>query len=93
MATYPIAIIEDRYQGAYSGGQWLAIACADAVDDGEVRIMRCLAYGPHGPDPLAMAFWMFPPPWIAAGKTPQEARTALLEKLVAAKSQSGAGDA
>ncbi len=27
--TYPIAIIEDRYCGSYSGGAWLAIAGAD----------------------------------------------------------------
>jgi hypothetical protein len=52
--------------------------------------MCCLKAGPHGSDTDAMAFWLFPPEWIAAGATPNEATMALIEKLSAT---SGGGDA
>lgn len=80
MTTFPIAIIEDRYGGAYSRGRWLAIAEADAPFDGprsETRVQFCLNDGPHGGDTDAMTFWIAPPDWIAVGMTPEEARTAL----------------
>lgn len=32
---YPTAIIEDRYNGVYSGGTWIAIAGRDAEGPGE----------------------------------------------------------
>lgn len=82
--AWPIVILQDRYGGTYSGGAWLAIASADTVEPnamGASRIACCMAVGPHGPNPLAMAFWMFPPPWIAAGASPNEAAIALLAKM------------
>jgi hypothetical protein len=70
---YPIAVIQDRYHGVYSGGEWLAISCADHLENGAYRIVRCLEDGPHGDDVEATSFWANPPSWIASGKTPEEA--------------------
>jgi hypothetical protein len=70
---YPVAVVEDRYGGTYSGGRWLAIAQADRLENGAYRIVRCLEDGPHGDDGDAMAFWSDPPGWIACGDTPDEA--------------------
>jgi hypothetical protein len=70
---YPVAVIEDRYGGAYSGGRWLAISQATHLENGSYRIVRCLENGPHGDDSDAMAFWADPPKWIACGATPGEA--------------------
>lgn len=83
---YPIAIIEDRYAGVYSGGKWLAIAEHDDILPaglGGASITR-LAWisvgGPGGSDPEAREFWANPPAWIAAANTPDEALKALLDK-------------
>lgn len=78
--TYPIIVMQDRYSGVYSGGRWLAIACATAaVDDGGTRVEFCLNApdGPSGSDVEAAGFWVNAPEWIAVGGTPDEA----LEKL------------
>lgn len=82
MNTFPIAIIEDRYTGAYSGGRWLAIAMAD-VSEGQhsTRVSAMLAEGPFGQDCDAMDFWENPPDWIAVGHTPTDAFTELQNKL------------
>lgn len=91
--AWPIVILQDRYGGTYSGGAWLAIAKADEAEPnamGASRVVCCLMAGPHGSDTDAMAFWLFPPPWIAAGSSPNEAAIALLEKLTAV---GGGGDA
>ena len=80
MESYPIAIVQDRYNGVYSGGRWLAIACATDVTDGnESRVSFCVGsdVGPSGSDTEAGSFWIDPPSWIAVGNTPDEA----LEKL------------
>ena len=80
METYPIAIVQDRYTGVYSGGRWLAIACAtDIVDGNQTRVDFCLVSddGPSGSDVEAGSFWIDPPSWIAVGDTPDKA----LEKL------------
>lgn len=87
-ALYPIAIIEDRYDGSYSGGSWLAIANSDMdetfVYEGNfvmtTRVLLMLQDGPHGDDPTVRAFWDSPPRWIAAGKTPDAALRNLLQK-------------
>lgn len=81
MSAFPIVILEDRYNGAYSGGVWLAIARAGAMDNGSYRIVRCLEDGPHGGDTEAMLFWAVPPDWIAAGNTPDHALANLRQKL------------
>lgn len=79
--TYPVAIIEDRYRGSYSGGAWLAIAGADrAFNDMGCRATWCLTCGPSGGDPDAMLFWDSPPDWIAVGSTPDEALAKLRSK-------------
>jgi len=81
LALYPIAIVQDRYGGVYSGGDWLAIARADAAHDGRSRVDFALAHGPHGSDCIAAEFWADPPDWIAVGNSPDEARDRLLESL------------
>ncbi|HVV94604.1 MAG TPA: hypothetical protein VHD15_14420 [Hyphomicrobiales bacterium] len=78
---YPIAIIEDRYGGCYSGGRWLAIAGADYLENGAYRIVRCLEQGPHGDDSEAQDYWADPPSWIAVGETPDEAVAKLRARL------------
>lgn len=79
---YPVAIIEDRYNGAYAGGTWLAIAnCQEPVaPHGMARVLFCITEGPHDGDGEAEAFWADPPPWIAVGVTPDQALAALTEK-------------
>lgn len=70
---YPIAVIEDRYRGVYSKGEWLAIGQSDRLEEGAYRVVRCLQDGPHGDDSEAALFWSDPPGWIASGRTPDEA--------------------
>ena len=74
---YPVAIIQDRYGGCYSGGAWLAIAQADEGD----RMARCFNAGPHGDDCDAMEYWESPPFWISAGHSPEDAVTNLAAKI------------
>ena len=74
--TYPIVVLQDRYSGVYSGGDWLAVAGAtDRMDDGRTRIDFCLNAdeGPSGSDIEAATFWVDSPSWIAVGTTPDEA--------------------
>lgn len=81
---YPVAIIQDRYSGSYSGGEWLAIEGADeAIAEGSSQsrvawIIDC--NGPLGSDPEASDFWRDEPIWIAVGKTPDKALQALIRK-------------
>jgi hypothetical protein len=77
--TYPIAIVEDRYTGAYSNGTWLAIAQAELPYRGQSRINFVLSKGPHGDDSESAEFWAAPPDWIAVGDSPQEALDRLLQ--------------
>ena len=80
--TYPIAIIEDRYTGAYSGGRWLAIGWADVAHGHHAtRVSAMLAEGPSGSDTEAMEFWDNPPNWIAAGSTPDVAEAVLRARM------------
>ncbi len=78
---YPIAIVEDRYSGVYSEGTWLAVARANQPHGGQSRINFVLCNGPHGDDGEAAEFWADPPPWIAAGNSPQEALDHLLQGI------------
>lgn len=78
MAHWPVAIIQDRYSGTYSGGSWLAISEASNMLEERTRASWCLEEGPSGGDTDAMVFWMFKPDWIAVGRTPDEALAALL---------------
>ncbi len=79
LATYPIAIVQDRYTGVYSGGTWLAISTADSPYNGQSRANFVLNEGPHGDDSEAAEFWANPPDWIAVGDSPQEALDRLLQ--------------
>jgi len=75
---WPVAVIQDRYGGCYSGGAWLAISEAyTPFEHGMSRVDWCLNDGPHGGDTEAMMFWIEPPPWIAVGNTPDAAFKAL----------------
>jgi hypothetical protein len=80
MDNFPVALVQDRYQGVYSGGAWLAIAeASELVDSTNTRVQFCLTddRGPFGQDPDAAAFWVDPPAWIASGNTPAAALEAL----------------
>lgn len=82
--THPIAVVEDRYSGTYSGGRWLAIAAADAFENGHTRIALCVedGPGPSGQDGDARDFWSEPPAWIAAGDTAEAAIEALRKRVL-----------
>jgi len=82
--TYPVAVIEDRYSGTYSGGRWLAIAGADAFENGLTRIARCVESGPgpSGDDGEAMDFWNEAPDWIAVGDTADAAIDNLRKRVL-----------
>ncbi len=76
---YPIAVVEDRYQGTYSQGRWLAVSQADTPVGRINRAGWLLENGPFGGDVEAMEFWGAPPAWIAVGDTPGQAIARLLK--------------
>ena len=86
---WPVAIVEDRYSGSYSGGRWLAIGEADKRFGGRMRTSFILHEGPHGDDCEAMEFWLSPPDWIAVGNTPDQALAALRAAVTSPTAQSG----
>ncbi len=79
----PIVVVQDRYQGVYAGGAWLAIANATTMVGGLRRVDHVLDedtdLGPWGEDVAAMEFWTDPPHWISVGATPDEALKNLLD--------------
>ena len=77
---YPVAVIQDRYQGTYSNGEWLAICHAGGNEDGVSRISWLLEFGPGAGDIEAADFWPSPPSWIAVGPTPDQAVANLIAK-------------
>ena len=81
VGLYPVAIVQDRYGGVYSGGEWLAIAESDATCHDSNRVTSVLEHGPHGEDGEAADFWAAPPEWIASGRTPTEAIANLRVKM------------
>ena len=65
-------MIEDRYSGTYSGGEWIAIACFyEAVGDGMRTRLGLVMDGAGGDDLKAAGFVL--PEWAAVGDTPDEA--------------------
>lgn len=72
---WPIAVIQDRYNGVYLGGKWMAIAEADLrIDRTSVcRASWVLSNGPYGDDLTAMDFGCDIPKWMGVGNTPDEA--------------------
>ncbi len=79
ISLFPVAIVQDRYQGVYSNGDWLAIANADERQGEMARASWVLIFGPHGGDLEAGAFWATPPDWIRAGKSPDDAIANLMQ--------------
>jgi hypothetical protein len=82
--AHPIHFLEDRYGGAYSGGEWLAVA-GYAQDNRHGALSRmhenpAQNWGPQSGDVWAAGFWADPPRWIAAGPTPEQALQALKDK-------------
>ena len=68
---YPTTIVSDRYNGTYSGGQWLAFACdywdvPDGVDGGDTE---------------CESFWNDNEYAVGRGSTPQEAFDNLKELM------------
>ncbi len=82
---YPIAIIEDRYNGVYSKGKWVAIASSRfqmvAFVENCTNFEYLDNYG-FGDDCEADKFWDTHKDelWIAVGDTPDEALKNLVEK-------------
>jgi len=90
LMMWPIAILEDRYGGTYSGGAWLGIAEADEPlsEGGSVsRLDYVQVGGPFGGDGDAMAFWMEPPNWIVSAGSPNECLAKLRERARAARGE------
>lgn len=79
---YPIVVVQDRYQGAYSNGEWLAVCNAGRNEDGISRIDWLLEFGSGAGDIEAADFWASPPSWIAVGPTPDQAVANLIAKVV-----------
>ncbi|MGV0128626.1 hypothetical protein [Burkholderia gladioli] len=83
METSPIALVEDRYCGSYSGGNWIAIAVHfEEYLPGFNRLQFVLQHddGPFSDDSDARDFWGDTAPalnWIAVGASPDEAITNL----------------
>ncbi|WP_186163579.1 hypothetical protein [Burkholderia gladioli] len=79
MEISPIALVEDRYCGSYSGGNWIAIAVHfEEYLPGFDRLQFVLRHddGPFSDDPDARDFWGSTAPalnWIAVGASPDEA--------------------
>ena len=80
---FPVVVLQDRYCGLYSGGEWLAVANADTpynpIDPDPTRAIFCQDEGPNGTDEEAKNFWRKPPRWVAAAASPNAA----VEKLCA----------
>lgn len=79
-ALYPVALIQDRYQGVYCDGEWLAVAAVLTRKGGSSRASWVLEFGPYANDLMAGMFWADAPDWIASGRTPDAAIEALLKK-------------
>lgn len=81
--AYPVAIVQDRYCGTYSRGEWLAVGDFEARDvrgpRGPTRL-DFVMLNAHDSDPEAMEFWCGEAaelPWLAVGDTPDQALAAL----------------
>ena len=84
MKHHPVAILEDRYNGAYSKGSFLCIsehtshdlgiANTDEVNNQGMwsRYDYLIGYA-RSEDLEAEEFWKNPPNWVAVGNTPDEA--------------------
>lgn len=75
---FPVAILNDRYQGTYSGGEWVAVAGAYPT-----RIERLYDLEAFAGDIECEEFWKSGrvPLWVAVGATPEAALAALEAKI------------
>jgi hypothetical protein len=81
-ALHPLMLLQDRYGGTYSGGEWLAVREADQLCEGQSRAAWIVDRGPSGNDREAAGFWSEPPSWIAVGESPEAAIKALVEREI-----------
>ena len=79
-ALHPLMLLQDRYSGTYSGGEWIAVGEANRLVGTASRAAWIIERGPSGGDAEASAFWVDPPDWIAVGNSPELAIEALVNK-------------
>jgi hypothetical protein len=77
---HPIVVVQDRYQGVYSGGAWLAIAQADRPLKDTTRVAWVMVDGPGGGDAWASDFWRDAPSWIASANSADDAIGRLIRR-------------
>lgn len=82
---YPVAILQDRYNGVYSGGAWVAVADFERQNEegGKTRLQFVSEWIYSG-DPDAMEFGSNILPglnYVAVGDTPDKALEALRGKV------------
>lgn len=65
---WPVIIVQDRYNGTYARGRWIAVSCAD-----EENRLQTVMDEANGGDGEAMTFWASPPTWVAVGDDPAQA--------------------
>jgi hypothetical protein len=66
-----IALIEDRYDGQYSGGEWFGVLNPNHPHGSTSRGAFVIDSGPSGDEKHAAAFWRKPPDWVVVGKSPK----------------------
>lgn len=69
--VYPITIIQDRYGGVYSGGQWTAWNLYPGV----------IPFQESSNDVICGTFWQVTNMIVGIGNTPDEALKDLIKKL------------
>ena len=69
---YPVTILNDRYHGCYSGGQWIAfpLECEEIPEDAQGEDNDCQWFWDEYSDP------------VGKGATPDEAYRDLTEKMM-----------
>ena len=74
---YPIIIVEDRYSGVYSRGNWIAVAEFNKKADNNSTRLDIILLEANGGNGDSDFFWRNPksppPHWVAVGNTPNEA--------------------
>lgn len=83
---YPVAVLEDRYGGTYSGGAWIALALVKMPQPSALVLHGVVdERDAWGDDIEAAEFWGLHRDyaWIAVGNTPDEAMAALIAKAEA----------
>jgi hypothetical protein len=80
MTEWPIVVLEDRYNGTYSGGKWVAFELRDESPELLVKMYD----GTNASDGPCRVFWdqmrEEGGKWWAVGATPDEAVATLNER-------------